>query len=53
VLDTTYPYETNAEDHGETSARAYEDIAPILSLLCKRLGKKRHELKIYDPYYCQ
>ncbi|CAM9454174.1 unnamed protein product [Chrysoparadoxa australica] len=29
-----------------------KDIEPVLALLAKRLGKKRHSLKLWDPFFC-
>ena len=47
-----YPFETDYNDHFETSLAAYRDIAPILDLYAQRLGKTRSQLRIYDPYFC-
>jgi flagellum-specific peptidoglycan hydrolase FlgJ len=47
-----HPFETDADDHCETSLEAYEDIAPVLDAIAKKLGKTRAELRIYDPYFC-
>ena len=40
-------------DHFETPLRAYEDIEAPLALIAKGLNIPRHELKIFDPYYCR
>ena len=40
-------------DHFETPLVAYEDIAPVLTIIAKRLGKSVCDLIIYDPYYCK
>ena len=47
-----FPYEVNPDDHCETPPDAYRDVDPLLSDLCRRLGKAKSELRIYDPYYC-
>ncbi|WZN59594.1 hypothetical protein HKI87_02g11200 [Chloropicon roscoffensis] len=47
------PWESPDEDHCETPKVAYEHIAPILDCLGRRLGKKRHDLKLYDPFFCE
>lgn len=46
------PWQTDAADHCETPAVAYEDVAELLDWLAQRLGKSRAELQIYDPYFC-
>lgn len=46
------PFESDPNDHCETSPTAYEHIAPILELMAKRLHKKPEDLMIYDPYFC-
>ena len=46
------PFESDPNDHCETSPTAYEHIAPILELIARRLGKKKEDLMIYDPYFC-
>lgn len=38
--------------HSESPLEAYEDVAPILDVLAKGLGKTRESLQIYDPYFC-
>jgi hypothetical protein len=40
-------------DHFETPLRAYEDVAEVLSLLAKRLGKTPVTLRLWDPYFCE
>lgn len=47
-----YPFEAHADDHCETSPKAYKDIAVFLELVARRLGKTPETLQIYDPYYC-
>ena len=47
-----FAFEVDDDDHCETPAEAYEDIAPFLRLLAQRLGKHTHDLRIYDPYFC-
>ena len=48
-----HPFDTVEDDHCETGAEAYADIAPLLHKLAKDLGyATTSELKIYDPYYC-
>jgi hypothetical protein len=42
----------DSEDHCETAAEAYRDVAPLLRALARRLGKAPGELRIYDPYFC-
>jgi len=46
------PFESDPNDHCETSPTAYEHIAPILELIARYLGKKNEDLLIYDPYFC-
>jgi len=47
-----HPFETDADDHCETSPEAHENITNFLKALCGQLGKTPSELVIYDPYYC-
>ena len=47
-----HPFDSDALDCAETSPAAYEDIAPLLSELARRVGKLPSELRIYDPYFC-
>jgi hypothetical protein len=47
-----FPYAVNTDDHCETGADAYADIAPLLALLAESLGKSKAALRVYDPYYC-
>eukprot|EP00928_Gymnodinium_smaydae_P056759 TRINITY_DN40087_c0_g1_i1.p1 TRINITY_DN40087_c0_g1~~TRINITY_DN40087_c0_g1_i1.p1 ORF type:complete len:453 (+),score=64.08 TRINITY_DN40087_c0_g1_i1:53-1411(+) len=47
-----HPFPTIADDHCETAAEAYRDIAPLLMKLCDTLGKTPATLRIYDPYFC-
>jgi hypothetical protein len=46
------PFETDADDHCETSLQAYRDIRPFLVQLSMALKKQPRDLVIYDPYYC-
>ena len=39
-------------DDCETPYEAYKHIAPLLQKLAQRLKKPKHELKIWDPYFC-
>ena len=50
--EVEHPFETDADDHCETSPEAHENIANFLKALCGQLGKTPSELVIYDPYYC-
>lgn len=50
VSSNKHPFPTEYGDHFETPLRAYQDIEGALSLLAKRLGKKRKHLRIWDPY---
>eukprot|EP00939_MAST-03C_sp_MAST-3C-sp1_P002921 g2921.t1 len=52
VSSIVHAFQTNIEDHCESPFEAYEDIAPVLRLIAKKLGKSPEELRIYDPYYC-
>lgn len=47
-----HPFKAYESDHCETSAQAFESIAPFLDLVAARLGKDRSTLSIYDPYFC-
>jgi hypothetical protein len=48
-----YPFAVDGSDHAETPFEAYEDLAPLLRLVCKSGSKKKaKELRIYDPYFC-
>lgn len=48
-----YPYPTDFCDHFETPFQAYQDLEPVLFSLARALGKAKHSLRIYDPYYCK
>lgn len=50
--EVEHPFETDADDHCETSPEAHENIANFLKALCGQIGKTPNELVIYDPYYC-
>lgn len=47
-----YPYKVDDDDHCESPPEAYAHIAPLLENARNALGKEKHELRIYDPYYC-
>jgi hypothetical protein len=49
----TWNFQVDYNDHFETPLRAYEDVLPVLDIICKRLQKERKDLVLYDPYYCQ
>eukprot|EP01039_Chlorochromonas_danica_P008881 gene8881-9796_t len=53
VHESTWKFEVDYNDHFETPLQAYEDLHPVLTLLCETLGKTPADLTIYDPYYCQ
>jgi hypothetical protein len=40
-------------DHFETPITAYQDIQPALAEVAKAMGIEQHQLRIYDPYFCQ
>lgn len=44
---------TDEKDHAETPLQAYQDLEPILYRMSSRLKKRKDEIIIYDPYYCQ
>ena len=46
------PFAAAADDHCESPPEAYADVAAVLDLVAKKLGKDRSSLAIYDPYYC-
>lgn len=48
-----YSWPADEGDHCETPLEAYVHIAPLLHLLCVRLGKAPSALRIYDPYFCE
>merc|ERR1712194_285551 len=47
-----HPFNAVGDDHCETGAEAYKDIATILTHVAKLLRKKPATLQIYDPYFC-
>lgn len=47
-----HKFQVNPDDHCETSAEAYADIAPLLRKYAALIGKTPSELAIYDPYFC-
>lgn len=60
----SYPYKVDYNDHFETPLRAYEDVLPLLDVVCpsargsdSKKRKRPHtsnrdEHTLYDPYYC-
>lgn len=50
--EVDHPFETDADDHCETSPEAHENVANFLKAACGQLNKSPAELVIYDPYYC-
>eukprot|EP00239_Pterosperma_sp_CCMP1384_P009833 CAMPEP_0197860816 /NCGR_PEP_ID=MMETSP1438-20131217/36443_1 /TAXON_ID=1461541 /ORGANISM="Pterosperma sp., Strain CCMP1384" /LENGTH=298 /DNA_ID=CAMNT_0043477801 /DNA_START=803 /DNA_END=1696 /DNA_ORIENTATION=- len=46
-------FERDPADDCETPFEAYRHIAPFLEKLAIKLGKRKAELRIYDPYYCK
>eukprot|EP00953_Heterococcus_sp_UTEX-ZZ885_P040637 20758-Heterococcus_DN1.PRE.2 len=50
---TEHPFLADYCDHFETPLRAYEDVAEVLTLLAKRLGKTPATLRLWDPYFCE
>ena len=49
----SFPFIVDSDDHCETSHVAYMHVAPILSYIATRIGRKCSSTpKIYDPYYC-
>ena len=49
----SFPFPTDPDDHCESPAISYKDIAPLLSILAKwDCNGKVDTLPIYDPYYC-
>lgn len=49
----SWAFPVDYNDHFETPLVAYEDVSFILNELATILGKRREELIIYDPYWCQ
>ena len=47
-----YSFQVDDTDHCETPIQAYKDVLPVLDRIAKSLNKKRCNLTIYDPYYC-
>lgn len=43
-----FPYPVDPDDHCETPAEAFRDIAVFLS----HIGVPKEKFRIYDPYYC-
>jgi hypothetical protein len=50
--EVEHPFETDADDHCETSPEAHENVVNFLKAACEQLNKSPAELIIYDPYYC-
>lgn len=50
--EVEHPFETDADDHCETSPEAHDNIANFLKAACGQFNKSPSELVIYDPYYC-
>ena len=53
ALASSRPFEHDPKDAAETPFAAYQDIEPLLFMLAQKLGKPKHKLRIYDPYYCE
>jgi len=49
----TLPFDTEADDHAETPAKAFSDIKVFLEAVANVANVTHDELKIYDPYYCK
>ena len=47
-----HTFETDKDDHCETSEEAYHDIFVFLCRIASILKKTPKDLAIYDPYYC-
>eukprot|EP00963_Diacronema_lutheri_P012392 scaffold1724_cov341-Pavlova_lutheri.AAC.68 len=47
-----HPWDADPADHCETPGAAHEDLEAVLLQLASMLGKAKHELVVYDPYYC-
>lgn len=47
-----YSFQVDDTDHCETPIQAYKDLLPVLDRIAKSLNKKRSNLVVYDPYYC-
>lgn len=47
-----YAFEVDDTDHCETPLEAYRGLLDLLNQIASKLGKKRSELIVYDPYYC-
>ena len=47
-----YSFQVDDTDHCETPMQAYKDLLDVLDRIAKSLNKKRSNLIIYDPYYC-
>lgn len=45
-----HPFPSEPTDHCESPPEAYADVATLLDMVAKKLGKTRSTLAIYDPY---
>ena len=45
-------WDADPADHCETPNAAHKDLEAVLEQLGLILGKAKHELVVYDPYYC-
>ena len=52
VSPVVRPFAADEDDHCETPAAAYADVAPALHALACQAGKTATTLRIYDPYFC-
>jgi hypothetical protein len=46
------PFRAEADDHCETPAEAFADVAPVLDAIAAARGKTRETLRIWDGFYC-
>lgn len=47
-----HPFPVDEDDHCETPAEAYADIASVLHRLAAIIGVAASKLRIWDPYFC-
>lgn len=47
-----HAWKSDPADHCETPSKAHEDLEDVLMHLATCMGKAKHELLVYDPYYC-
>jgi hypothetical protein len=52
ITSSLHPFKADFCDHFETSCLAYEHVKPVLDGMCEKLGRKKSELLLYDPYFC-